>query len=108
MGNVSMALMLIIGSLASGNIIEDLKEILDRLKELELGEKVNEVIPLPKIDVDVYIDADSPLAVNFSRCPFETDLCIVECYNKNKTKPVRGHCGGLLWLKCVCEGDYAK
>ncbi|KAL3198607.1 hypothetical protein MRX96_014422 [Rhipicephalus microplus] len=57
------------GSLASGNVIEDLKDVLERLKELEVGKKVNEVIPLPKIDVDVYVDAESPLAVNFSREP---------------------------------------
>ncbi|XP_075541902.1 uncharacterized protein LOC142575934 isoform X5 [Dermacentor variabilis] len=105
MGNSIIAVMLIFGSLATGTIIEDIKKTLDRLREMAIGRKV---LQLPKIDVDVYIDADHPLAVNFSRCPFETDLCIVECYNKNKTKPIRGHCGGILWFKCVCEGDYKK
>ncbi|XP_049516261.1 uncharacterized protein LOC125942152 [Dermacentor silvarum] len=93
--------------MVSGTIIDDIEEVLNKLKG-----NITENFPRTKVLPTSLGDLLRKFGVkaNVSQgCPFEADLCIVECYlNNNNSKPLRGYCGGFLWTKCVCDGEYRK
>ncbi|KAL1415605.1 hypothetical protein MTO96_006726 [Rhipicephalus appendiculatus] len=88
----------------TGTAIEDIEDSWKKLKA-NVTENVPGTVELPTSLGDLLRKLG--IKVNTSRCPFEDDLCSVECY-VNNTKPLRGHCGGFLWTTCVCEGEYRR
>ncbi|XP_075541866.1 uncharacterized protein LOC142575934 isoform X2 [Dermacentor variabilis] len=90
--------------LVNGTIIDDIEEVFNKVKG-NITENISSTKVVPTSLGDLL--RKFGIKANVSRCPFEDDLCIVECYNNN-SKPLRGHCGGFLWTKCVCEEEYRK
>ncbi|XP_070384656.1 uncharacterized protein [Dermacentor albipictus] len=70
--------------LVSGTIIDDIEEVFNKLKK-----NITENIPGTKVVPTSLGDLFRKFGIkaNVSQgCPFEDDLCIVECYNNNRKR----------------------